>query len=186
MTKVAANIVQDLSEAEQAQARANISAASASDLTSLASTVENNTYEISGINSKLGSMEWTKVNLDTTVIGLANSVELFRVGNLIIGYFFQSGDASILAKTFRIAVKSASGRRYVWLNSLQSNQEFNMMSETDWGEIGIGTGGTRKYKFMPTYGYDGTADRGIHFEVQYLSSSDGTSPLVCRYRILEE
>lgn len=49
--KISGQLVQDLTEAEQAQARSNIGAASASSLSLLASTVENNTYAIAGLKS---------------------------------------------------------------------------------------------------------------------------------------
>lgn len=49
--KISGKLVQDLTEAEQAQARANIGAAASSALSALASTVENNTYAIAGLKS---------------------------------------------------------------------------------------------------------------------------------------
>jgi len=52
-TRVLSNIAQDFTTAEQSQARSNIGAAAASDLTTLSSIVSNNTYNIANINGIL-------------------------------------------------------------------------------------------------------------------------------------
>lgn len=50
-TRVVSNIAQDFTAAEQSQARSNIGAAAASDLTTLSNTVANNSYAIAGLKS---------------------------------------------------------------------------------------------------------------------------------------
>lgn len=180
--KVAANLPQDLTDEEKAQARANISAASASSLSSLSSTVENNTYEIAGINSKLGSMEWKKLDVDPTLApSYDETKELFRVGNLVIGYYFYNGNIT----RFTIDVKSASGTRYVCLtNEAGGYMQSLEMDETVWNVIKPLSSSPNKCKYYQILGYDCTADKGFQFGVLYCT--DGTTPLVCRYRILEE
>lgn len=178
--KVAANISQDFTEAEQAQARANIGAASDSSLTSLGNTVASNSDEIAGIKSKLESMEWTKVDVDPTLApGYTDTKEIFRVGNLIIGYYFYNGSPDY----FRICAKSADGTRYVCLDNTGTKSQSWEMDETAWNVINI-LGSNTKCRYFSIQGYDCTADKGIQFEVLYCT--DGSSPLVCRYRILEE
>lgn len=50
-SKVDVNIVQDFTDVQKSQARSNIGAAAASDLTTLSNTVANNSYAIAGLKS---------------------------------------------------------------------------------------------------------------------------------------
>lgn len=173
--KVSANLVQDLTEAEQAQARANIGAASDSSLNILANTVGNLSYQVAANTGDLASMKWTKVDIDTTIT--VEATELFTVGNLTIGYYFDN------ATTFRLSMKSNDGTRYIYLSDNMGYGGGYQVSDDSWNTITM-RGFSSSCQYESLLGYDCTSDTPIHFEVQF---ANGNSPftLVCRYRVLE-
>ena len=78
------------------------------------------------------SMEWTEVNVDPTLApSYDDTKELFRVGNLVIGYYFRYGAPTY----FRICAKSAEGTRYVCLVNTGYNGQSWEMDEISWNVI---------------------------------------------------
>lgn len=175
-TKVDVNIVQDFTDAQKSQARDNIGAASESALSTLGNTVGNLSYQVAANTGELASMKWTKVDVDDTVT--VEATQLFTVGNLIIGYYFDS------AAIFRLSMKSTSGTRYIYLSDNMGYGGGYQVTDSSWTSITM-RGFSSSCQFESLIGYDCTADKGIHFEVQFANSSNSSFTTVCRYRVLE-
>lgn len=172
---VAVNLVQDFTEEEKAQARLNIGAAAISSLNQLSDKVRDLRSQVAANTGELESMKWTKVDVDTNITIPAK--ELFTVGNLTIGYYFDS------AASFRLAMKSTNGTRYIYLSDNMGYGGGHQVTNSSWSIINM-RGFSNGCQFESFIGYDCTSDTPIHFEVQF---ADGLSPftLVCRYRVLE-
>lgn len=175
-THVAVNLAQDFTSDEQAQARANISAASVSQLTTLSSTVSNLSYQVSANTGAISTLKWTNADIDSTVT--VEATPLFTVGDLTIGYYFDN------ATTFRLSMKSNSGTRYIYLADNMGYGGGYQVTASSWTAITM-RGFSSSCQYESLLGYDCTADEPIHFEVQYANSSNSSFSLVCRYRVLE-
>ena len=174
--RVAVNLNQDFTPEEMAIARNNISAADASSLKRLSNSVQDLTYKVAVNTNVIESMQWTKKD-----VKLSASVEtpLLTVGNLIIGYHFDN------AVNFRLSMKSTSGTRYIYLSDNMGYGGGYQVTDSSWNGITMRgfSGGCQYESFI---GYDCTADKPIHFEVQFATSPNTSFGTICLYRVLEE
>lgn len=175
-THIAVNLTQDFTEDEQARARANISAASVSQLTTLSNIVSNLSYQVSANTGIISTLKWTNADIDTTVT--VEATPLFTVGDLTIGYYFDS------AAVFRLSMKSNSGTRYIYLSDNMGYGGGYQVTSSSWTGITM-RGFSSGCQYESLIGYDCTADEPIHFEVQYANSNNSSFTSVCRYRVLE-
>ena len=142
----------------------------------LSNTVGNLSYQVAANTGALDGMKWTKVDLDTNVTTAAT--QLFTVGNLSIGYYFDS------ATTFRLSMKSLNGTHYIYLSDNMGYGGGYQVTDSSWNGITMrGFSGSCQYESF--IGYDCTADTPIHFEVYYANSANSLFGLICRYRVLE-
>ena len=174
-TYVSVNLTQDFTNEQKGIARNNIGAADASNLNRLSNTVQDIYYKVAANTGALESMKWTKVD-----VNLNASVEtpLLTVGNLIIGYYFDN------AVNFRLAMKSTSGTRYIYLSDNMGYGGGYQVTDSSWNPIGM-RGFSNSCQYESFIGYDCTADEPIHFEVQFASSPYPSFGTICRYRVLE-
>lgn len=175
-TYVSVNLTQNFTDAQKGTARTNIGAADASALNRLSSSVQDLTYKVAANTGVLESMKWTKVNIDTNV--KVEATQLFTVGNLSIGYYFDNGGA------FRLSMKSTSGTRYIYLSDNMGYGGGYQVTDSSWNGITM-KGFSNSCQYESFIGYDCTADTPIHFEVQFATSSNSSFGTVCRYRVLE-
>ena len=180
---VSTALAQDFGREQQTRARGNIGAASSSDFNRLSSSVNklSNTvgklsYQVAANTGALDVMKWTKVDLDTNVT--TEATQLFTVGNLSIGYYFDS------ATTFRLSMKSTSGTRYIYLSDNMGYGGGYQVTDSSWNGITM-RGFSRSCQYESFIGYDCTDDTPIHIEVYYANSANSLFGLICRYRVLE-
>ena len=174
-TYVSVNLTQDFTNEQKGTARNNIGAADKSALNRLSNTVQDISYKVAVNTSTLESMKWTKVNIDTNV---KTAIELFRVGDLSIGYYFDNGGA------FRLSMKSLNGTRYIYLSDNMGYGGGYQVTDSSWNPINM-RGFSNSCQYESLIGYDCTADTPIHFEVQFASSPSPSFGTICRYRVLE-
>lgn len=167
--KVLYNVEQGLDYYKKAQARSNIGAAAESAVTTLSTTVNS-------LSTQLSTLNWTSVDIDESVTTAAT--ELFTINNLIIGYYFDS------ACIFRLSMKSTDGTRYVYLADNMGYGGGYQVSDSSWTYITM-HGFSNSCQLESLIGYDCTADLPVHFEVQFANSSNSSFTTVCRYRVLE-
>jgi len=175
-TKVDVNITQDFTDEQKGLARLNIGAADSTTLSILSNNVSGLSYQVAANTDALATMKWTKVDVDDLVT--VPATQLFTVGNLIIGYFFDN------STYFRISMKSTSGTRYIYLSDNMGYGGGYQVSDSSWNTITM-HGFTNACQYESFLGYDCTADLPIHFEVQFANSGVSSFTTVCRYRILE-
>lgn len=174
---VAVNLVQDFTEEEKVQARLNIGAAAISSLNQLSDKVRDLRFQVAANTGELESMKWTKVDVDTNITTPAK--ELFTVGNLTIGYYFDS------AASFRLSMKSTNGTRYIYLSDNMGYGGGYQVTNSSWSIINM-RGFSNGCQYESLIGYDCTADEHIHFEVQFATSSNSSFGTICLHRVLEE
>ena len=175
-TYVSVNLTQDFTAEQKGTARTNIGAANASAVNRLSSSVQDLTYKVNANTGALDKMKWTKVDVDRTVN--IEATQLFTVGNLIIGYYFDNN------ARFRLSMKSTSGTRYIYLSDNMGYGGGYQVTNSSWSTINMrGFSSSCQYESM--IGYDCTADEPIHFEVQFASSPNASFGTICRYRVLE-
>ena len=175
-TYVSVNLTQDFTDEQKGTARTNIGAADESSLKRLSNTVGNLSYQVSANTGALESMKWTKVDVD-----LNASVEkpLLTVGNLIISYYFDN------AVNFRLSMKSTSGTRYIYLSDNMGYGGGYQVTDSSWNIITM-RGFSNGCQYESFIGYDCTADKPIHFEIQFATSPSPSFGTICLYRVLEE
>lgn len=175
-TYVSVNLTQNFTDAQKGMARNNIGAAAASSLDSLSRTVGKLSYQVTANTGALESMKWTKtdVNLNVNI----EATQLFTVGNLIIGYYFDNNGS------FRLSMKSTSGTRYIYLSDNMGYGGGYQVTDTSWTGIAM-RGFSSSCQYESLLGYDCTADEPIHFEVQFATSPNASFGTVCRYNVLE-
>ena len=175
-TYVSVNLTQNFTDAQKGTARTNIGAADASAFNKLSNTVGNLSYKVNANTAAFVAMKWRNFKID-----LNASVEtpLLTVGNLIIGYHFDN------AVNFRLSMKSTSGTRYIDLSDNMGYGGGYQVTDSSWTGITM-KGFSSSCQYESLIGYDCTADKPIHFEVQFASSPNASFGTVCRYRILEE
>lgn len=176
-TYVSVNLTQDFTAEQKGTARTNIGAADASALNRLSNTVQDLTYQVRANTGKLESMKWNKVDIDRTVN--IEAKELFTVGNLTIGYYFDN------AVNFRLSMKSTSGTRYIYLSDNMGYGGGYQVTDSSWNGITM-RGFSSGCQYESFIGYDCTADEHIHFEVQFATSPSPSFGTICLYRVLEE
>lgn len=89
MNKVAVNLAQDFTDAQKAQGRANIGAASRDNITSINGALANIDNRVKGLEQK---STWKEVDIDTTKTNLSEKNEIADLGNDgYIGYYFDNG-----------------------------------------------------------------------------------------------
>ena len=148
-----------------------------SSVNKLSNTVGKLSYQVAANTGALDVMKWTKVDLDTNVT--TEETQLFTVGNLSIGYYFDS------ATTFRLSMKSLNGTRYIYLGDNMGHGGGYQVTDSSWNGINM-RGFSSSSQYESFIGYDCTADTPIHFEVYYANSANSLFGLICRYRVLEE
>ena len=132
--------------------------------------------QVAANTAALDKMKWIKANVDLNVT--VDATQLFTVGNLIIGYYFDnSGQLSL-------SMKSTSGTRYIYLSDNMGYGGGSQVTDTSWSVITM-SGFTSHCQYESFIGYDCTADEGIHFEVQFATSPNASFGTICRYRVLE-
>ena len=132
--------------------------------------------QVAANTSALDKMKWIKVNIDTNVT--VEATQLFTVGNLSIGYYFDNGGA------FRLSMKSTSGTRYIYLSDNMGNGGGYQVTDSSWNGITM-KGFSSSCQYESFIGYECTADKPIHFEVQFATSPNASFGTICRYRVLE-
>lgn len=174
-TYVSVNLTQDFTNKQKGTARNNIGAADASALNSLSNIVQDISYKVAVNTNTLESMKWIKADVDRK-----NTIakELFRAGDLSIGYYFDNAGA------FRLSMKSLNGTRYIYLSDNMGYGGGYQVTDSSWNPISM-RGFSSSCQYESLIGYDCTADTPIHFEVQFATSSNTSFGTICRYRILE-
>ena len=132
--------------------------------------------QVAANTSALDKMKWIKVNIDTNVT--VEATQLFTVGNLSIGYYFDNGGA------FRLSMKSTSGTRYIYLSDNMGNGGGYQVTDSSWNGITM-KGFSSSCQYESFIGSDCPADKPIHFEVQFATSPNASFGTICRYRVLE-
>lgn len=145
-------------------------------LNRLSSTVGNLSYQVAANTGALDVMKWTKADIDTNVN--IEAKELFTVGNLSIGYYFDN------TVSFRLSMKSTSGTRYIYLSDNMGYGGGYQVTDRSWNGITM-RGFSSGCQYESLLGYDCTADTPIHFEVQFATSPSASFGTVCLYRVLE-
>ena len=175
-TYVSVNLTQDFTDEQKGIARANIGAADKSALNRLSNTVQDISYKVTVNTNVIKSMKWKKVDVD-----LNASVEtpLLTVGNLIIGYYFDN------AVNFRLAMKSTSGTRYIYLSDNMGYGGGYQVTDSSWSIITM-RGLSNSCQYESLIGYDCTSELPLHFEVQFATSPNSSFGTICLYRVLEE
>ena len=142
----------------------------------LSNTVGNLSYQVAANTGALDGMKWTKadINLNVTV----EATPLFTVGNLSIGYYFDNN------VNFRLSMKSTSGTRYIYLSDNMGYGGGYQVTNSSWNSITM-RGFSSGCQYESFIGYDCTADKPIHFEVQFATSPSPSFGTICRYRVLE-
>lgn len=142
----------------------------------LSNTVGNLSYQVAANTGALDVMKWIKadINLNVTV----EATQLFTVGNLIIGYYFDNGGQ------LRLSMKSTSGTRYIDLSDNMGYGGGYQVTDSSWSGITM-RGFSSSCQYESLIGYDCTADEPIHFEVQFATSPNASFGTICRYRVLE-
>lgn len=174
-TYVSVNLTQDFTNEQKGTARNNIGAADASALNRLSNIVQDMSYKVAVNTNKLESMKWTKVDVD---LNYKTPKELFSVGDLSIGYYFDNGAA------FRLAMKSLNGTRYIYLSDNMGYGGGYQVTDSSWNPIGM-RGFSNSCQYESLIGYDCTADTPIQFEVQFATSNNPSFGTICLYRVLE-
>ena len=175
-TYVSVNLTQDFTDEQKGIARANIGAADKSALNRLSNTVQDISYKVTVNTNVIKSMKWIKVDVDRT-----NTIakELFRAGDLSIGYYFDNGGA------FRLAMKSTSGTRYIYLSDNMGYGGGYQVTDSSWNPISM-RGFSNSCQYESLIGYDCTSELPLHFEVQFATSPNSSFGTICLYRVLEE
>lgn len=148
----------------------------ASAFNKLSNAVQDLTYKVAANTGALESMKWTKVDVDLNVI--VEATQLFTVGNLSIGYYFDNNGS------FRLSMKSTSGTRFIYLSDNMGYGGGYQVTDSSWTGITM-KGFSSSCQYESLIGYDCTADEPIHFEVQFATSPNASFGTVCRYRVLE-
>ena len=175
-TYVSVNLTQNFTDAQKGMARANIGAADKSAFNRLSSTVGNLSYQVAANTGALDKMKWTKTDVNLSIN--IEATQLFTVGNLIIGYYFDNNGS------FRLSMKSTSGTRYIDLSDNMGYGGGYQVTDSSWTGISM-RGFSSSCQYESLIGYDCTADEPIHFEVQFATSPNASFGTVCRYRVLE-
>lgn len=175
-TDVSVAVVQDFNSTQQSVARSNIGAASESAINSINNNISYLGQSVGALNTKVGALTWTKVEIDESIT--TEATQLFTVGHLIIGYYFDSANA------FRLSMKSDDGTRYVYLADNMGYGGGYQVTDSSWTAIYM-RGFTSSCQLESLIGYDCTSDIAIHFEVQFANSSNSLFDTICRYRVLE-
>ena len=178
INKVLYNIDQigDTTEAEKNTARTNIGAASTTTVNKLSDVVKNLYFQVAANTGALEDLKWTKADVKLNVN--IEATQLFTVGNLSIGYYFDNN------VNFRLSMKSTSGTRYIYLSDNMGYGGGYQVTDTSWNGITI-RGFSSGCQYEELIGYDCTADEPIHFEVQFATSASPSFGTICRYRVLE-
>ena len=176
-TYVSVNLTQDFTNEQKGIARNNIGAADKSALNRVSNVVQDLTYQVRANTGKLESMKWTKVDIDRTVNIAAK--ELFRAGDLSIGYYFDNGGA------FRLTMKSLNGTRYIYLSDNMGYGGGYQVTDSSWNGITM-RGFSSGCQYESCIGYDCTSDEHIHVEGQFATSPSPSFGTICLYRVLEE
>lgn len=145
-------------------------------LNRMSNTVGNLSYQVAANTGALDVMKWTKADIDTNVN--IDSKELFTVGDLSIGYYFDN------TVSFRLSMKSTSGTRYIYLSDNMGYGGGYQVTDSSWNGITM-RGFSSSCQYESFIGYDCTADKPIHFEVQFATSPSASFGTVCLYRVLE-
>lgn len=175
-TYVSVNLTQNFTAAQKGMARTNIGAANADALDRMSRTVQALTYKVNANTAALEGMKWTKTDVNLSIN--IEATQLFTVGNLIIGYYFDNNGS------FRLSMKSASGTRYIYLSDNMGYGGGYQVTDSSWSGITM-RGFSSSCQYESLIGYDCTADEPIHFEVQFATSPNASFGTVCRYRVLE-
>ena len=116
--------------------------------------------------------EWISKKLDTTVTIMAE--ELFTVGNIAVGYYFDNSAA------FRIAFKSVYGTRNLFLSTQLGVSGGGFGLTTSWQSTGFSF--TNSSQWLQFKGYDVTDGKSVEFQLYY---AYGVNDTVFQYRIIE-
>lgn len=116
--------------------------------------------------------EWVSFTPDT--LQTTEAKELFAIGNVEFGYYYDSGSA------FRLAMRSTSGTRYVYLADHHGYGGGYALT-TNWVAISI-YGFSSSCQLEHLKGYDTTGNTNLDFDVYY---ANGVSPFVpvAQYRV---
>lgn len=116
--------------------------------------------------------DWESFTPDTLQTTLAK--KLFTIGNVDVGYYFDNGSS------FRLAMRSTSGTRYVYLADHRGSGGGYALT-TEWTTITL-YGFTNSNQLESFKGYDTTGGVNLEFDVFY---ANGVSPFVpvAQYRV---
>ena len=116
--------------------------------------------------------DWVSFTPDT--LQTTEAKELFAIGNIDVGYYFDN------ASNFRLAMRSTSGTRYVYLAD-QRGSGGGYALTTGWTAITL-YGFSSSNQLESFKGYDTTGNVNLEFDVYY---ANGLSPFVpvAQYRV---
>lgn len=174
-TYVSVNLTQDFTNEQKGTARNNIGAADKSALNRLSNIVQDISYKVAVNTNVIETMKWKKVDVD---LNYTTPKELFSAGDLSIGYYFDN------AVNFRLAMKSTSGTRYIYLSDNMGYGGGYQVTDSSWNIITM-RGFSNGCQYESFIGYDCTSDTHIHFEVQFATSPNPSFGTICLYRVLE-
>ena len=132
--------------------------------------------QVAANTAALDKMKWIKADINLNVN--VEATQLFTVGNLIIGYYFDNN------ASFRLSMKSTSGTRYIYMSDNMGYGGGYQVTDSSWNGITM-KGFSNSCQYESFIGYDCTADKPIHFEVQFATSPNASFGTICRYRVLE-
>lgn len=117
--------------------------------------------------------DWASFTPDTLQTTEAKS--LFTIGNIEFGYYFDNGS------NFRLAMRSTSGTRYVYLADHRGSGGGYALT-TGWTAITI-YGFTTSNQLESFKGYDTTGGVNLEFDVYFANGANASFPMVAQYRV---
>lgn len=103
------------------------------------------------------------------------AAKIFAIGNIEIGYYFDNGSS------FRLAMRSTSGTRNVYLSDQHGNGGGYALT-TGWTGITL-YGFTNSNQLESIKGYDTTGGVNLEFDVYFANGANASFPMVAQYRV---
>lgn len=117
--------------------------------------------------------DWVSFTPDT--LQTTEAAKIFAIGNIEVGYYFDQGS------TFRLALRSTSGTRIVYLADHRGIGGGYALT-TEWDAIAL-SGFTSSNQLESFKGYDTTGGVNIEFDVYFANGANASFPMVAQYRV---
>lgn len=117
--------------------------------------------------------DWVSFTPDT--LQTTEAAKIFAIGNIEVGYYFDSG------ATFRLAMRSTSGTRNVYLADHRGLGGGYALT-TGWTAI-MFYGFTNSNQLESLKGYDTTGGVNLEFDVYFANGANASFPMVAQYRV---